>query len=307
MKKVFLTVMSLAIAASSAILFPQNVSTEKAQAIGNESSFAEYVSVENAPKIDGEIDEIWNSAESYIVTGTSPNSYTYATIEIFWNETGLYFLAEVFDSTVNEDDRCNLWVSETYYDIESDKVYPEVNGAYYLCLNPSGKNLYYCPDNFEGVYDDMAGNYTVGTKETETGYTVEVYVELTGGQEFRFGQSIGFDVSIDDYLAKGEKRDSYVNWNGIGWYWEKPSCLGEVMLFDFNEENGSPVKAETGNTNDSSSSSSSSSSSNSSSNTSSELSNDSTESSGCASMVWSLPIATIALCAGVIVMKKKWN
>ena len=55
---------------------------------------------------------------------------------------------------------------------------------------------------------------------------------------------IGFDVSVDSYLENGAERHDYVNWNGEGKYWQKPSALGQVELVDIGETNGSPAKEE---------------------------------------------------------------
>ena len=54
--------------------------------------FAEYVSMENAPVIDGDIDDVWETMDSYILTGislTDGGDCTYGKITILWNETGL--------------------------------------------------------------------------------------------------------------------------------------------------------------------------------------------------------------------------
>ena len=216
-----------------------------ADAVVGDVGYAEYVSVEKAPMIDGVIDEVWDLGSSMIETSYSPHD-TFASIDVMWNETGLYFLAMVIDYSLNDSDLCNLWVSEEYITGDSkykDKSYLEVTGSYYLCLNSNGANALY---NEENVLD-MTGKYTVATTKSDDGYILEVYVPLTSKKTLLNGNSIGFDVSIDDYLSVGtsiDDRESYVNWCGDGAYWSNPNCLGRVVLVDFDFSNGSPVMEE---------------------------------------------------------------
>ena len=240
MRKIVTMISSLAFIAA-AMLGLSDDATYTAQAARHTDGFAEYVSLENAPVIDGVIDEVWFSVSSMIETGVSADG-TRGDINILWNETGLYFLAIVDDTTVNDSDRCNLWVSESKIDIaDVDKVYPEVSGAWFLCINPNGYNQEYNPDSFNGKAFDMSNKYTVGTTKSEDGYIIEVYVQLTGNNALSRGNKIGFDVSIDDYLVEGtsiDDRESYVNWNGVGSYWLNPYTLGEVLLVDLDHTNG---------------------------------------------------------------------
>lgn len=207
---------------------------------------AEYVSVENAPIIDGAKDVVWKGANGIAIsTGetVSGTEFTSGKVTILWNETGLYFLGEITDTTVNDSDICNLWVSETYFASENDDVYPNVSGAYYLCLNPKGENVHYQPDSWEKGLEWHV-EYQIAGKQTSSGYTVEAYIPLTGTKALVLNEYIGFDVSVDSYLEEGAERDDYVNWNGEGWYWQKPSCLGKVQLLDMEEWNGVAPKNE---------------------------------------------------------------
>jgi len=209
--------------------------------------YAEYVSVTNAPQIDGELDEVWQSADSRIVTGTTSDG-TSGSVKILWNETGIYYYATVLDSTVNDRDKCNLWVSEKYidqdsYDQNRGSYYPSVDGAYFLCLNPQAKNLFYAPNAFEGQKLDMNGKFTASSKITESGYNLEVYVPLMGTTPLKLGESMGFEVSIDSFLDDESERFAYTNWQGIGAYWEEAAYLCEVVLVDMDEANGKYVES----------------------------------------------------------------
>ncbi len=213
-----------------------------AHAVG-ELGFSEYVSEEYAPTIDGVRDEIYPTTH---ITTDQTRRGTKADVYTCWNESGLYFFVEVIDSSINLSDRCNLWVSEKYITGQSEYnnlTYPQVDGAWFLCLNPVGENLFDEPSSLNGYDFDMTGKYTVETTTSQNSYTVEVYIPRTGKTAFEHGNSIGFDVSIDDFLTESadvEGRDSYTNWYGISYYWEYPACLGEIVLVNNDETNGSP-------------------------------------------------------------------
>ena len=223
--------------------------------------YAEYVSIEHAPKIDGVIDDVWDLG----VSGVSTNGYrqvlednTTAIVDIMWNETGLYFLARITDYSVNSDDRVNLWVSERRLTLgetyeENFSVYPVVDGAYFLCLNPAGVDHGFNNYRFGELEVDMEGKFTAIGEETPMGYIVEVYVPLTGESPLKLNNSIGFDVSVDNYLQEGEECNSFATWAYVGEYWSFPRELGEVVLVNQNEANGSPI-TDTENDNDSNSS-----------------------------------------------------
>ena len=191
--------------------------------------FAEYVSIGNAPIIDGIRDEVWG--QSTVLTTDEAESAVAGMVSVLWNETGLYFFAEIFDETTNASDRCNFWVSERFIPTDAG-YYPDVDGAYYLCLTPDGVNEYWKSDEFGDKYDDMTGKYQVATSILEDGYTVELYVPLTGASDLKTNSSIGFNMSVDDYHVEGGSRVSFTYWNTYGYYWLHPGLLGEVVLTD---------------------------------------------------------------------------
>ena len=124
-----------------AIICAMSISVPKISASAADTVvYAEYISQEFAPIIDGEIDDCWAVADCIWTqrtqTGSGGVAETEAIVSFLWNESGLYFLAEVIDHTMNMSDRCNFWVSETYNDEipQTPLNYPEVDGAWYLCL-----------------------------------------------------------------------------------------------------------------------------------------------------------------------------
>ena len=244
----------------------------QAKAEQYKTAMAEYVSKRETPIIDGVMDEIWTRT-GIIQTKVSAEG-TFATVRIMWNESGLYYFADVTDYTTNKSDLCNLWIdesfvrSEKYYNSSSIiEAYPFVDEAYYLLVSSEGKirNAYYKNSAYGGLYDDLDGVAEIGSTQSQTGYTIEAYVPMQGNTALKEGSSIGFDVSIDDYLEPNEERHDYVYWNGGGKYWEMP-ILGKVELCK-------RVKDE--------------------------------ETKGCFSTLTAVPYAFIGLCAVALLKKKK--
>ena len=279
-------------------LTTQNV--VEAKAYNGDIGSAEYVSIEEAPVIDGIYDDVWENAEP-VITGEG-GYWTVGEISVIWNETGLYLFAKVHDTTLNISDRCNFWVSETYYNVGYYN-YPDLDGAYYLCLNPEGENQYYISSNVSPLkYDDMQGKYQVATQIQENVYYIELYVPLTGKNDLFLHNSIGFNVSVDDYLTEGGERDSYSYWCATGSYWENPATCGEMILVDNYLEDGkeAPVKPSMDN---SASTSSDVNSSNSQENISDEISSEQSN-SGCGATVSAMSWCVV-LGIGAVALKKK--
>ena len=240
MKKVNL---GICVLAAAGLLLNVNFTDSISVSAEETQVYAEYIAVENAPVIDGkDNDAAWDLCSTQVETDGTVPAEPQATVKILWNETGLYFYAEIFDSTVNNSDRCNFWISETYYAVipENPLLYPETDDAYYLCLSPNKVNNYHCPEIFNGNYLDMEGKYTVETTYLYDGYTMELYIPFMSEKAFQVGDSFGFEISVDDYLYEVARRNTYTYWKGQYYYWEYPYGLGEIVLRDTAEnENAS--------------------------------------------------------------------
>jgi hypothetical protein len=247
MRKTIIVGLGLAVLATS-LISTRGIRSYEASAAAADYVFspAEYVSVEKAPTIDGVKDGVWS--QSTEIETDNVNTNVSGKVRVMWNETGLYFLAEVSENTVNDSDVCCFWVSETFNPWK-DEPYFVRDGAYYLCLNPKGENIYYLSKTLlPEQYDDMSGKYQVATKYSESGYTIEAYVPKTGASDLVLGGKIGLNVSMHDYLEAGMEQDSdvsivphYLMVQEIFWeksYREYASLLGEMQLGDAYAENG---------------------------------------------------------------------
>lgn len=195
-----------------------------------------YVSKTNAPVLDGEIDEVWDTATTLYVNKIYEDNGTWsesdhAWAKVLWTEEGFYYLGYVYDSTVVASDRFNFWVSETYVyaDSKDDTRIPYSSnikdGNYSICINPQGEHLYYSGANIAQYWDDKST-----AKITEDGYVVEIFVPCQSVASLSEGMEIGFDMSVDYYATATGERNACVNWNGAGWYWSNIGALRKVVL-----------------------------------------------------------------------------
>ncbi len=79
-----------------------------------------YTAPKGTPTVDGEIDELWSKAEWTLVDkphdGTN-SSDSQLRIKMMWDEDHIYFLAEVYDTSLNNSED----IVEIYLDLNNDK------------------------------------------------------------------------------------------------------------------------------------------------------------------------------------------
>lgn len=214
------------------------------------TSTASYATT--APVIDGVIDSIWDTTEAqHTVDGSRDtelcaDGYT----KILWDETALYFLAVITDSTMvnSSDDSCtngvNFWVSEN--NTESDSFDSEIGDWLYFCSS-NGITQF----DADKLYIDNAAPYQVALKAcvaTDDGYIVEVKIPYCSKITPSAGHIIGYTCSIDDEQDGDGERDEYcytardVENNGsANNYWSATKALGEVELIAAPVVDNTPV------------------------------------------------------------------
>lgn len=175
------------------------------------------------PEIDGEIDDIWVSAEeaktSVWVSGTSGSTAKFRTL---WDEDYLYVIAEVTDSLLSKK-------SANAYEQDSVEIFVDQNNA---------KTTYYEADdsqtrvNFDNEvsYNPQIEGFISKTSLTATGYIVEAAVPFTQ-LEAKPGDILGFDLQVNNDENDDGVRDSVSIWcDASGQSWQNVSGLGNIIL-----------------------------------------------------------------------------
>ncbi|MCI7804555.1 MAG: endo-1,4-beta-xylanase [Oscillospiraceae bacterium] len=163
---------------------------------------------ENAPVIDGVIDDIWASVESIDV-----NKYTmgkdgaYGTAKALWDKDNIYVLVEVKDSNLSK-------ASANAYEQDTVEIFFDENNGKTTSYEADDIQIRVNFDNEVTVTDGKSGDiYKTAAKVTEVGYVVEVAIPHTI-KEFEPNQVVGYDVQINDDNGEG-KRTGIANWSDL--------------------------------------------------------------------------------------------
>lgn len=197
-----------------------------------------------APTIDGVIDPIWDTtvAQNYIDSGddwTEGDVTAYS--KILWDETALYYLIVVTDTTVGPDfssqanDSINLWISENNTKASS---FEEDIGDYMYMITSTGHTLHDIGSAAGIEYNQAI--YTaslVGFTKTDDGYIAELKQPFVSKITPEAGYIFGYTFSVNDDRDGDAVRDAYVhsasdadNGGSASNYWSATEALGEVEL-----------------------------------------------------------------------------
>lgn len=242
MKKVFLTILAITVLVMS-------------MSVGSYAytSTASYAST--APLIDGVIDPIWETTETqnYVDVGDDwVEGDVTAYSKILWDETALYYLVVVTDTTRGPDlasqanDSINLWISET--NTKADSFTEDVSDYMYLVAS-NGMTLKDFGDAAGIEYNPSVYNISlVGFTQTSNGYIAEIKMPYLSKITPEPGYIFGYTFSVNDDSDGDAVRDAYChsardtdNGGSETWYWSKTAALGEVMLLAPVESNEDPA------------------------------------------------------------------
>ncbi|MDU0206359.1 sugar-binding protein [Paenibacillus sp. MAH-36] len=163
---------------------------------------------QGTPTIDGQVDGLWSSAESFQALKISDKTKVapLATMRLLWDEHNLYVLAEVKDANLKatggnlfEHDSMEFFIDENNADTvayQSDDSHYRVN---YLNLKSVGKNA-------------TTSSFSSAATIVEGGYVIEAALPLrtiTGA----VGTVIGFDAGASDDSNYDGIRDNATMWS----------------------------------------------------------------------------------------------
>lgn len=168
--------------------------------------------IPGTPKIDGEIDEIWQAArmaktDRYVESESTVSATEAATAEFrcLWDEKHVYILAVVEDAVLSAD---------------ADEDWQQDSVEFFIDENMARSTVYDGDDsqyrvNCEGnvSFGQVAQEaITASVKKTKTGYVVEAAIELTSVKAAK-GTKIGFDVQVNDDTDGSGTRGAIMKWS----------------------------------------------------------------------------------------------
>ncbi|MBE6063769.1 MAG: hypothetical protein E7207_09530 [Clostridium butyricum] len=176
------------------------------------------------PSIDGEIDEIWNKANSFNTDlKVEGSDSAKAKVRTLWDDNYLYVLLEVKDNNLNKD-------SDKEHEQDSVEVFIDENNA----RTPSydGDDAQY-RINFEnkqsGGGNTNMDKFKSATKVTDDGYVVEIAIPLQNKPYLN--EFMGFDAQVNN--AEDGKRIGVTMWSdSTGMTWSTMSNIGNIKLVE---------------------------------------------------------------------------
>ena len=174
-----------------------------------------------SPLVDGAVDDVWNKAESYVLTKTRNSATSEAELKLLWDENALYVLVNVEDATLDK-------ASGNSYEQDSVEIFlDELNdrsGAY------GSDDAHYRVnfDNERTTDSGEEGRWYTKTSLTDTGYVVEACVKWETAVPAN-DVMVGFDAQIN--CAEGGSRKgerSLFATTGDGY--QDTSLFGELLL-----------------------------------------------------------------------------
>lgn len=179
--------------------------------------------------IDGEKDAAYDAMSEPLVTdrmsvGLNESLLTKATVWALWDNTGLYFYAEIPDEKVTGHPRRPNWEQdclEIFIDENNSKgqAYDADDAQYTWNYQGRATILGGSEEGVEAVADTMDG-----------GWKIEVKIPWRRPNK-QAGDKIGIDISVDNTDSRRKGRAGQMSWNqSENIAWTKPAAFGTAIL-----------------------------------------------------------------------------
>ena len=178
--------------------------------------------------VDGKIDEAWDKASSLRIDNFqmgNADKNAQGTAKVMWDAKNLYVLIQVNDPNGLHSSSSN------HYECDTVEVFFDENNAKTAAYQGDDIQCRVGYDNSKSVSDNRTlSDFVSATAETSNGYLIEIAIPATLGT-FRTGQTVGFDIQINDDNNTGE-RVGAVNWSGdkSGMGYTDTRCFGVLTL-----------------------------------------------------------------------------
>ena len=173
------------------------------------------------PRIDGEIDEVWNRAVEIQPPHTSNDEVeATATFKVLWEDNALYFLAQVKDPIMSV-------APSNAYEQDSIEVFLDENNDKTISYGSDDLHFRVNYNNVQS-YDSGAGNrFYTATKIGDNEYLVEGRIEL---QKAAKNNTIyGIELQVNDCI--GSRRAGTITlFDTSDSAWNNTSLFGEIVL-----------------------------------------------------------------------------
>ncbi len=179
-------------------------------------------------QIDGKIDDAWkNAPELRVDTFTMGKSGTNAQgiARVLWDSKNLYVLVEVTDPNGTHASSGNHWECDTV------EVFFDQNNEKTTSYQTDDIQCRVGYDNSKSVSDNRSvDDFKSAAALTSGGYLVELAIPAVGGV-LKSGQTVGFDIQINDDANTGERAGSVI-WSGdkSGMGYTDTHCFGVLKL-----------------------------------------------------------------------------
>lgn len=152
------------------------------------------------PKVDGSVDEVWNSAVPVSPVISSGNTDTTASFKALWDDRALYILAEVKDSNLSAE-------SAQVYTRDSIEVFVDENNDKTKDFGADDVQYRVNYKNAQSADHGELDRFFTSTKEVKGGYIVEARIALRNKPAN--DKALGFELQIND--AKAGTRIATLN------------------------------------------------------------------------------------------------
>ncbi|MGA3284066.1 MAG: sugar-binding protein [Verrucomicrobiota bacterium] len=186
-----------------------------------------------APVIDGNTDDIWNTARSYKLANVmqkSPSSNNFAAdYRALWDENNLYLLVDVTDGILQHDPALKL------HESDGIEIYLDATDSKSASFGESDYQYVFIWDKTVPEMKELKHNRTNGVRyalvTTDKGYRVEIeFPWSTLGAKPSVGAKIGLDVQANDNQGNG-RRDAKIAWHDQhDQAWNSPQAFGNAEL-----------------------------------------------------------------------------
>ncbi|MDD5936190.1 MAG: sugar-binding protein, partial [Clostridiales bacterium] len=173
------------------------------------------------PNVDGEIDDVWNKAVEIIPPHTNnANVKASATFKVLWDDSALYFLAQVKDPIMSltpsnnyEQDSVEIFLDEL-----NDKTKAYGSDDLHFRVNY---------DNIQSFDKGDGSRFYTATKKGENEYVVEGRVQLQ--DVAKNGTVYGIELQVND--CTGSNRAGTITvFDTTDGAWDNTGLFGEIIL-----------------------------------------------------------------------------